>query len=77
MKEPDSTKLLEAAYKFAAMVGEDMGKLAVIVEGMFEGMNDEDYASKGEEVLLRNANKNNIKPGMRDGIPLKRKKGRR
>ena len=77
MKEPDFTKLLEATYKFAAMVGEDMGKLAVIVEGMFEGMNGEDYASKGEEVLLRNANKNNIKPGMRDGMPLKRKKGRR
>lgn len=73
MKEPDFTKLLEATYKFAAMVEEDMGKLAVIVEGM----NGEDYASKGEEILLRNANKNNIKPGMRDGMPLKRKKGRR
>lgn len=77
MKEPDFTKLLEATYKFATMVEEDMGKLAVIVEGMFEGMNGEDYASKGEEILLRNANKNNIKPGMRDGMPLKRKKGRR
>lgn len=73
MKGPDFTKLLEATYKFAAMVEEDMGKLAVIVEGM----NGEDYASKGEEILLRNANKNNIKPGMRDGMPLKRKKGRR
>lgn len=61
MKEPDFTKF-----------SEDIGKFAAIVEEM----NSEDYASKGEEVLLRNANKNNIKPGMRDGMPLKRKKGR-
>lgn len=76
MKEPDFTKVLEAMSKFTAMVEEDMGKLAVIAEGIVERMNGEDYASKGEEVLLRNANKNNIKPGMRDGMPLKRKKGR-
>lgn len=62
MKEPDFTNFLEDMVKFAAIV---------------EGMNGEDYASKGEEVLLRNANKNNIKPGMRDGMPLKIKKGRR
>ena len=54
MKEPDFTKF-----------SEDIGKFAAIVEGM----NGEDYASKGEEVLLRNANKNNITPRMRDGMP--------
>lgn len=62
MKEPDFTKLSEAMNKLATM---------------FEGMTGEDYASKGEEVLIRNANKNNIKPGMRDSMPLKRKKGRK
>lgn len=61
MDKPDFTKF-----------SEDIGKFAAIVEEM----NSEDYVSKGEEVLLRNANKNNIKPGMRDGMPLKRKKGR-
>lgn len=61
MKEPDFTKFSEDIGKFAAMV---------------EGMTGEDYASKGKEVLLRNANKNNITPRMRDGMPLKRKKGR-
>lgn len=61
MKGPDFTKVLE-----------DTGKLAAIVEGII----GEDYASKGEEILLRNVNKNNIKPRMRDGMPLKRKKGR-
>lgn len=73
MKGPDFTKVLEDIGKFAVMVKEDMGKLAAIVEGII----GEDYAPKGKEVLLRNASKNNITPGMRDGIPLKRKKGRR
>lgn len=62
MKEPDSTKFLENIGEFDAMVKE---------------ITSEDYASKGKEVLLRNANKNNVTPRMRDGMPLKRKKGRR
>lgn len=62
MKEPDFTKFLE---------DDDMDKFDAIFEG------GEDYASKGEEVLLRNANKNNVTPRMRYGMPLKRKKGRR
>lgn len=61
MYKPDFTKFLE---------DDDMDKFDAIFEG------GEDYASKGEEVLLRKANKNNITPGMRDGMPLKRKKGR-
>ena len=62
MKKPDPTKFLENMGEFDAIV---------------EEMTHEDYASKGKEVLLRNANKNNVTPRMRDGMPLKRKKGRR